>query len=32
MGDLELMVIFASVVSLICLIAPLWLNNEGSTA
>jgi hypothetical protein len=32
MGDLELMVIFASVVSLICLIASLWLNNEGSTA
>lgn len=32
MGDLELMVIFASVVSLICLIASLWLNNERSTA
>jgi hypothetical protein len=32
MGALELMVIFASVVSLICLIASLWLNNEGSAA
>lgn len=32
MRALELMVIFASVVSLICFIASLWLNNESSTA
>jgi hypothetical protein len=29
MGDFELMVIFAFLVSLSCLIASLWLNNEG---
>ena len=31
MGDLEL-IIFASVASLVCLIASLWINNEGSMA
>jgi hypothetical protein len=30
MGELELMIIFASVVSLVCLIVSLWINNEGS--
>ena len=29
MGDLEL-ILLASVASLVCLIASLWINNEGS--
>jgi pantothenate synthetase len=29
MGDLEL-IILASVASLVCLIASLWINNEGA--
>jgi hypothetical protein len=31
MGDLEL-IILASVASLVCLIASLWINNEGGMA
>jgi hypothetical protein len=31
MGDLELIFV-ASFASLVCLIASLWINNEGSTA
>jgi hypothetical protein len=31
MGDLEL-IILASVASLVCLIASLWINNDGSMA
>jgi hypothetical protein len=31
MGGLEL-IILASVASLVCLIASLWINNEGSMA
>jgi hypothetical protein len=30
MGALEL-IIFASVASLVCLLASLWINNEGGT-
>jgi hypothetical protein len=32
MGDVDLMIIFAAILSLVCLVASLWLNNEGSTA
>jgi hypothetical protein len=31
MGDLELILV-ASVASLVCLIASLWINNRGSMA